>query len=104
MTEVPAWEPGPDMRAGAFVGALDRIEAAQKLKVDRKNRLVDPLPEIYWATLEEAHILAQLAQTDEDPARDAGRHMVNRAEQIEQANARGAEAMKRARDRQNGAE
>ncbi|GFG65796.1 hypothetical protein MKUB_32860 [Mycobacterium kubicae] len=76
--QLPEYGPGPDLRANAFVGAWDRIEAAQKLKLDHRKKLVDPLPEIYWATMLEADVLARLATADEDPGRDAGRYVLDR--------------------------
>lgn len=81
-SDYPEAGPGPDLRANAFVGAWERIEAAQKLKVDHKHRVVDPLPELYWATIAEAAVLAQLANADEDPGRDAGRHLLDRKERV----------------------
>lgn len=94
--DYPEAGPGPDLRANAFVGAWERIEAAQKLKVDPKNhRLVDPLPEIYWATIAEAAVLAQLATADEDPGRDAGRHLLDRKERLAEARTHFADAISR---------
>lgn len=50
-----------DARVGAFIGALDRIEIAQKMKVDRHGETPEVLPELYWATIAEAAVLAQLS-------------------------------------------
>ena len=90
--ELPETGPGPDLRAGAWLGAWDRIEAAQKLKTAGK---LDGLPEIYWATLAEADVLARLATADEDPGRDAGRHVVNRDQRAERDRARITDALSR---------
>lgn len=94
--QLPDYAPGPDLRANAFVGAWERIEAAQKLKVDHKKKLVDPLPEIYWATLAEADVLARLATGDEDPGRDAGAYIVDRDQRTSIARDRIREAVNRA--------
>lgn len=64
-----------DARGNAWIGAYERITVAQKLKLDHKSRVVDPLPEIYWATLEEAHILAQLALADQTVRLAAGGYL-----------------------------
>lgn len=76
--------PPPDLRVSAFVGAWERIEAAQKLKVDHKNRVREPLPELYWATLAEAAILADLARADQTTGFFAGGHLTQRDERIRQ--------------------
>lgn len=92
--------PGPDFRASAFVGAWERIGAAQKLKVDPKtHKIVAPLPELYWATLAEAAVLADLARTDEDPGRDAGRYIAD----LQKRTAEPHEAFQRAKARRDSA-
>ncbi|ANU79757.1 hypothetical protein BI023_gp50 [Mycobacterium phage Sneeze] len=97
MTELHEMGPGPDIRAGAFIGAWDRIEAAQKLKADAKGHVVDPLPELYWATLAEADVLARLATADEDPGRDAGAVLVERDRLDREHRARFKDALNGAR-------
>lgn len=93
----PAAEPAADLRANAFVGAWERIELAQKLKVDLKGRAVEQLPELYWATMAEAAVLADLANADEDPGRDAGRYLFDRRRRIEESRARFDAAKRRRR-------
>jgi hypothetical protein len=44
----------------------------------RRDLRASALAELYWATLAEADSLARLATADEDPGRDAGRHLVDR--------------------------
>ncbi|AEL98520.1 hypothetical protein CL64_gp48 [Mycobacterium phage Liefie] len=72
-----------DARASAWIGAHERIVAAQKLKVDHKKRVVDPLPELYWATLAEAAVLAELARADQTTGLHAGRYLVDQQQRIE---------------------
>ncbi|ABE67307.1 hypothetical protein SEA_PINKYOSHI_49 [Mycobacterium phage PinkYoshi] len=73
-----------DARASAWIGAHERIVAAQKLKVDHKKRVVDPLPELYWATLAEAAVLAELARADQTTGLHAGGYLVDQQERIEE--------------------
>lgn len=75
--------PPADARSSAWIGAHERLTAAQKLKVDAKNRVVEPLPEIYWATLAEAAILADLARADQTTGLGAGGYLVARDGRIE---------------------
>lgn len=69
-----------DLRANAFVSAWERVETAQKLKVDPHGRLVEPLPESYWALMAEAAILADLARAGADTGIAAGTHLLRRKE------------------------
>ncbi|QOC58873.1 hypothetical protein SEA_JOLENE_49 [Mycobacterium phage Jolene] len=73
-----------DARASAWIGAHERIVVAQKLKVDHKKRVVDPLPELYWATLAEAAVLAELARADQTTGLHAGGYLVDQQERIEE--------------------
>lgn len=75
-----------DARAGAWIGAMDRIDVAQKLKMDpdSKTRVADPLPELYWATLAEAAILAELAAAPGPVGYVAGGHLADRADRAEE--------------------
>ncbi|QDF19779.1 hypothetical protein QEH38_gp47 [Mycobacterium phage LilSpotty] len=74
-----------DARASAWIGAHERIAAAQKLKVDGEHRVVDPLPELYWATLAEAAVLAELARADQTVGLHAGGYPVDQQERIEES-------------------
>lgn len=69
-------QPPADARASAWIGAHERIEAAQKLKLDEKRRVRDPLPELYWATIAEAAVLADLARTNQTTGLHAGGYLV----------------------------
>ena len=76
--------PPADARASAWIGAHERIAAAQKLKLEpgSKSRLADPLPEIYWATLAEADVLARLATADQTTGFVAGGYLVGQNDRI----------------------
>ena len=79
MTTHPA-----DARPSCMVAALDNIRAAQKLKLEpgTKNRVREPLPELYWSLMAEAAIYAELARADVSVGFAAGAHLVQRDERI----------------------
>lgn len=68
MTEIP------DVRAAAWVCAWDALAAVQQLKQppDGPRVAPEPLPDLYWATMAEAAIYAQLAQVDSTTGITAG--------------------------------
>lgn len=90
-----------DDRAAAYVGAREAIKAAQKLKVDRKNRVVEPLPELYWALLAEAAVLADLARADMNVGLLAGGYLVDQQRRIEENRARFAQVAKAAAEQRH---
>jgi hypothetical protein len=49
------------------------------------------LAQLYWATLAEADISARRATADEDPGRDAGRHLVDRENRVSETGSCAAE-------------
>lgn len=62
-----------DARPAAWVCAWNAIQAVQELKKPRKGATDgEPLPELYWATIAEAAIFAQLAQADVTTGLHAG--------------------------------
>lgn len=73
-----------DARPSCMVAALDNIRAAQKLKLEpgTKNRVREPLPELYWSLMAEAAIYAELARADVSVGFAAGAHLVQRDERI----------------------
>lgn len=79
MTTHPA-----DARPSCMVAALDNIRAAQKLKLEpgTKNRVREPLPELYWSLMAEAAIYAELARADVSVGLVAGEHLVQRDERV----------------------
>lgn len=82
MTE---YQPEPDLRANAFVGAWERIEAAQKLKIDANGRAVEQLPELYWATIAEAAVLADLTRASRQTGEDSGRYIYDHKRRVQEA-------------------
>ena len=79
MTTHPA-----DARPSCMVAALDNIRAAQKLKLEpgTKNRVREPLPELYWSLMAEAAIYAELARAEVSVGFAAGEHLVQRDERV----------------------
>lgn len=84
-----------DDRAAAYVGARNLLKAAQELRVGPKGRVLEPLPEVYWALLAEARILTELAKADGQIGHLAGAHMV----EMEDDRARRAKMFREAGDR-----
>lgn len=90
-----------DARPSAWIGAHERIAAAQKLKLEpgSNNRVADPLPELYWATLAEAAVLADLARAPGAVGYLAGAHLAGRAERIAENTRQMEELLRRAEGR-----
>ncbi|OAN41143.1 hypothetical protein [Mycolicibacterium iranicum] len=76
-----------DDRAAAYVGARERLKAAESLKVTERGELkcglADPLPPLYWGLLAEAQILAELASADSSVGLIAGNYLLDQEERIE---------------------
>jgi hypothetical protein len=57
------------------------MAAAQKLKLDRKGKVLDPLPEVYWALMAESAVCAALARTPDVVGFSAGDFLESRERQ-----------------------
>lgn len=64
-----------DGRVDAWLGAFKRIEQAQRLKTDRKRNVLDTLPEVYWAAVAEAQVLAALATASDAIGESVGDYL-----------------------------
>lgn len=79
-----------DDRAAAYVGARERLKAADRVKLEHQRDVVagrastdpDELPAAYWSLIAEAAVLAQLARVDASVGLLAGGYLVDQQERI----------------------